>query len=47
MQEQDKLTRYREIFPDDASKAKAFDEIALQVYAGNFGRISKSDFETL
>lgn len=43
----DKLSRFRELFPDDASKARAFEEIAAQFYAGNFGRMTKTDFETL
>lgn len=38
---------YHELFPDDAGKAAAFDEIAEHVYAGNFGQISKGDFEVL
>lgn len=39
--------RYKELFHDDKSKAAAFDEIALRYYTGNFGQMSKSDFETL
>ncbi len=40
-------TQYQTLFPDDASKATAFDKIAKEYYAGNFGRMQKSDFETL
>lgn len=47
MSTNDKLQKYRELFPDDASKAKAFEKIAEQFYAGNFGKMSKADFETL
>lgn len=39
--------RYDDLFPDEKSKADAFDKIAEQFYAGNFGQMSKSDFETL
>ena len=40
-------TQYQTLFPDDASKANAFDKIAQEYYVGNFGRMQKSDFETL
>lgn len=33
MSTNDKLQKYRELFPDDASKAKAFEKIAEQFYA--------------
>ena len=39
--------RYKVLFPDDSSKAKAFDKIAAEYYAGNFGQMLKSDFETI
>ena len=39
--------QYHELFPDDASKAAAFDKIAEVFYFGNFGRLQKSDIETL
>lgn len=42
-----KNRRYKVLFPDDSSKAKAFDKIAAEYYAGNFGRMLKSDFETM
>lgn len=45
--EVDKLKRYKELFPDAESKAAAFDRIAAQYYAANFGRMTKADFETL
>lgn len=47
MESYDKLSRYRELFNDDKSKAAAFDMIAERYYAGNFGTMSKADFETL
>lgn len=40
-------TPYQALFPDADSKATAFDKIAQEYYAGNFGRMQKSDFETL
>ncbi len=42
-----KNSRYKDLFPDDSSKAKAFDQIAAEYYAGNFGQMLKSDFETM
>lgn len=39
--------KYTELFPSDTDKAEAFDEIAKQYYYGNFGRMQKTDFETL
>lgn len=41
------LKHYRDIFSEDADKAAAFDRIAEVCYARNFGRMSKTDFETL
>lgn len=38
--------RYTQLF-DEQSKADAFDEIARRFYAGNFGQMTKTDFETL
>ena len=38
--------RYKQLF-ENADKAALFDKIAEQFYAGNFGRMTKSDFETL
>jgi len=39
--------RYKDLFPDDKSKADAFDKIAVQCFAGNFGKMTKVDYETL
>lgn len=39
--------RYSELFPDDKSKADAFDAIAEKYYYTNFGSLSKSDFDVL
>ena len=39
--------QYNKLFPDAETKAKAFDMIAEEVYFCNFGRMSKSDMETL
>ncbi len=39
--------RYDELFSDEQSKARAFDRIAREYYKGNFGRLSKADFELL
>ena len=44
--EKAKLSTYHKLF-DDESKALAFEEIARRYYAGNFGQMSKADFETL
>ena len=41
------MGRYAEIFPDDKSKAEAFDKIAERFYQKNFGTLSKTDMETL
>lgn len=41
------LSRYQELFPDETSKAAAFDKIAECYFNRNFGRMSKSDLETL
>ncbi len=41
-----KNDRYDKLFDTDA-KAEAFDKIAARFYDGNFGQMSKSDFETL
>lgn len=43
----DSQQRYNELFPDDATKAKAFDEIAKQYYFCNFGTMQKSDIDVL
>lgn len=47
MENQEKIMQYQKLFPDEASKAKAFDQIAQKYYWGNFGQLQKSDFETL
>lgn len=39
--------RYDELFPDDTTKAKAFDEIAKQYYFCNFGTMQKADIDVL
>lgn len=43
----DKLKQYKQLFPTLESKAVAFDMVAEHFYAGNFGQMSKADFETL
>lgn len=43
----DKMSRYRELFSKPEEKAKAFDLLAENFYAGNFGTMSKADIETL
>ena len=45
--EYDAKQRYNELFPDDATKAKAFDEIAKQYYLCNFGTMQKADIDVL
>lgn len=40
-------SRFDELFPTVESKAAAFDKVASKFYNGNFGTMSKSDFETL
>ncbi len=47
MMQTDNLQEYRALFSADEEKAKAFDRIAEQFYARNFGRMTKSDFEAL
>ena len=47
MAEDYRFSRYKELFPSLEDKAGAFDRIAAQFLYGNFGRMSKSDFETL
>ena len=42
-----KLEQYEQLFPTVASKAAAFDMVAEHFYAGNFGQMTKADFETL
>lgn len=42
-----KKNLYKTLFPDEKSKADAFDQIAEKYYFGNFGAISKSDIDTL
>ena len=44
--EKEMLSTYHKLF-DEKSKALAFEEIAKRYYAGNFGQMSKADFETL
>ena len=39
--------RYDTYFPDDATKARAFDKIACRFYDGNFGSMQKTDIEVL
>lgn len=39
--------RYLELFPDDKSKAEAFDAIAEKYYFANFGSLSKADMDVL
>ena len=39
--------RYKELFPTDAEKAKAFDKIAEKYYFSNFGSTSKADLDLL
>ncbi len=39
--------QYDVLFPSEREKAAAFDAIAEQYYFGNFGRMQKTDFETL
>lgn len=46
MVQSDKLGRYKELF-SDADKSAAFDQLAEVFYAGNFGKMSKTDVETL
>jgi hypothetical protein len=41
------IWRYEELFSEEKSKAQAFDRIASEYYKGNFGRLSKTDFELL
>ena len=41
------MIEYKDLFSDEKSKAEAFDEIARAYYNKNFGRMSKTDFETL
>lgn len=39
--------KYEELFPDNESKAQAFDKIAEKYYLCNFGSTSKADFDVL
>lgn len=41
------MDRYNELFPDDETKAAAFDKLALHFYDANFGTMSKADIEVL
>lgn len=41
------MARYHELFPDDKTKADAFDKLALHFYDANFGTMSKTDMEVL
>ena len=43
---EEKIKKYNDLFPE-GMKAKASDKIAEKYYFGNFGTMSKSDFETL
>lgn len=46
--EHDELEKnYNTLFPDDATKAAAFDKIAKRYYFANFGSMSKSDVDLL
>lgn len=47
MGKEDSMEKYHKIFQTDKEKAEAFDKIAAEYYFGNFGRMQKSDFETL
>ena len=47
MNENDLQKRYDELFPDEATKARAFDEIAKQYYFCNFGTMQKTDIDVL
>ena len=38
---------YKKLFPDEKTKAMAFDKIAEEYYYMNFGRMSKADLDTL
>ena len=38
---------YESLFSSEDLKAQAFDRIASEYYEKNFGRLSKTDFETL
>lgn len=44
---EDQIRKYNELFPDEKTKAKAFDAIAEEYYYGNFGSTSKVDLDTL
>lgn len=39
--------RYNDLFPDERSKAEAFDQLAQRFYNKNFGTMSKADIEVL
>ncbi len=41
------MGKYNGLFPDDKTKAEAFDKIAERFYRKNFGTMSKTDMETL
>lgn len=43
----DKQNNYNELFKTDKDKANAFDQIAQCYYFGNFGKMSKTDFDVL
>lgn len=43
----EKESRYKELFSEDEDVIKAFGLIAREFYWGNFGRLSKTDMETL
>ena len=47
MKQQQAKEIYDNLFPNEESKAKAFDKIAEKYYYSNFGTISKTDLETL
>lgn len=47
MEETRSQQRYNELFPDDKSKAQAFDKLAAAYFYTNFGQMQKADLETL
>ena len=42
-----RIKRYNEIFPDEKSKAEAFDMLAQEYYLGNFGQMSKAETDVI
>lgn len=47
MSDTERKDRYSILFPDEKSKAEAFDKIAEHFYRKNFVTMSKTDMETL